>query len=95
MTLPSKRQLFDRWAPLYDLLFPYAAPEQVFAEIYRVLCPGGRFYLVAPAARVSMETLKIPVSPGGLSSMVRRCEHTWALGWGFDVCNLNIFWDLI
>lgn len=44
----------------------YLEPERVFAEIYRVLRPGGTFYWVDPTITESMGMLQLPITPGGI-----------------------------
>ncbi len=44
----------------------YSEPDQVFAEIHRVLRPGGSFYLVDPTTMKPTEIWRVPVSPQGI-----------------------------
>ncbi len=44
----------------------YSEPEQVFAEIHRVLRPGGTFYLVDPTTVRPTGIWHVPVSPEGI-----------------------------
>lgn len=44
----------------------YPTPEQVFAEVSRVLQPGGYFYLVDPTFRQQAEAQHVPISPAGI-----------------------------
>ncbi len=62
----------------------YPEPEQVFTEIYRVLRPGGTFYMVDPVNTLASGTWHIPVSPKGITfygKTVRECMGTQA---GFE-----------
>ena len=71
----------------------YLEPERVFAEINRVLRPGGTFYLVDPTTITPTGICRLPVSPNGIklySPKVReqmgahagfRClKHQYLLG---------------
>ena len=72
----------------------YSNPEQVFAEVSRVLKPGGKFYLVDPIIKTQANTQQVPFSPGGIKfyspetreNLGRKaglvCEgHYYLLGW--------------
>ncbi|HEY9619619.1 MAG TPA: class I SAM-dependent methyltransferase [Crinalium sp.] len=54
----------------------YPHPQQVFAEVSRVLKPGGCFYWVDPIVSQWSTSHQVPISPGGvrLYSAARREE---------------------
>jgi ubiquinone/menaquinone biosynthesis C-methylase UbiE len=63
--LPFADEQFDAVFNSFSFLH-YAEPEQVFAEVYRVLQPGGRFYLVDPTTKDPSGIWHIPASSGGI-----------------------------
>ncbi|MDY6938255.1 MAG: class I SAM-dependent methyltransferase [Cyanobacteriota bacterium] len=54
----------------------YPRPEVVFAQIYRVLKPGGQFYWVdSTISEYGPDVLKLPVSPGGMTLYNRAARE--------------------
>lgn len=53
----------------------YPHPEKVLAEVYRVLKPGGNFYLADYGEGELLPCLNLPMSPGGLN-FYSRTERT-------------------
>ncbi|MEL6129755.1 MAG: class I SAM-dependent methyltransferase [Cyanobacteria bacterium J06627_3] len=66
----------------------YSEPEQVFAEVYRVLRPDGRFYLVDPAAAAGIWHL--PVSPNGIRLYSKTMRQQMGMQAGFE-CSKHQF----
>jgi len=64
-SLPFADGQFDGVFNTFSFLH-YSEPQQVFAEVARVLSPGGRFYLVDLTIRNSPEPQVIPVIVGGI-----------------------------
>ena len=59
----------------------YTNPEQVFAEIYRILRPGCKFYLVDPSA--GSGNWHIPISPDGIRFYDRTMREQMGMQVGF------------
>lgn len=63
----------------------YPQPEQVLAEVYRILQPQGRLYLAdyTPSLLVGCDRL-VPLSPGGLRFYTQHQRETLGLQAGFQ-----------
>ena len=66
----------------------YSEPERVFAEIYRVLRPGGRFYLVDPSAPTG--SWHVPISPDGIRLYNKTMRQQMGTQEGFE-CSKHQF----
>ena len=62
----------------------YPEPEQVFTEIYRVLRPGGTFYMVDPVNTLASGTWHIPVSPKGITFYGKTVREGMGTQAGFE-----------
>ncbi|MEA5497384.1 class I SAM-dependent methyltransferase [Limnoraphis robusta] len=81
-SLPFAEHQFDAvFCTISFLHYPH--PQQVFAEINRILRPGGCFYLADYQANDQTRQALVPVSPGGLRfySRVQRAEFGQTVGW--------------
>lgn len=61
----------------------YLEPELVFAEIDRVLRPGGTFYLVDPTTSVPTGMWQVSVSPDGIRLYSPRVREQMGTQVGF------------
>ncbi|MGD1854107.1 MAG: class I SAM-dependent methyltransferase [Leptolyngbyaceae cyanobacterium] len=75
-------QQFDAVFNTFSLLHSFE-PQQVFAESYRVLRPGGTFYLVDPTTTTPAGVDHVPVTPNGMKIYSPEMRQQMATQVGF------------
>lgn len=61
----------------------YPDPDQVFAEVHRVLRPDGVFYLVDPVINEADQVVSVPISPDGMKIYGRKVREQIGAQAGF------------